>query len=159
MIRFWATIEFLPGQGAAIIELHSTVGKWAGGGRVECRSGERSDLYEIGYKEASMRASAKGGMLDRFSEYTPPAPQRPSAARENFRTFAENCTSRVELSTLPRPANALTVEATFFPAARCLNKRPSHWPESASSLRWIGSGGDAYVFGPCSRSCPMRAVS
>jgi hypothetical protein len=151
-IKLWATIEFLPGQCAAIVELHSTTGEWAGGGRVECRSGRRSDLYELGYDTASMRARAKGGALDRFSEYVAPAPPRPA---DDFLTFAKNCGSRVELPTLRRPGNALNVEAGFFPSARCLDKRPSHWPESATSLRWLGSGGDASVFGLCSRNCPM----
>jgi hypothetical protein len=71
---------------------------------------------------------------------------------------AATCGSRVELPTPRRPANALNLEVGA-PMTRCLSKRPSHWPASASSLRWIASGGDALVFGVCSADCPMRSAS
>lgn len=66
--RFWATIEFIRGQRAAIIELTNvTTGEWAGGGRIEIKSSLRSDLYEAGYVHASFNAAAKGGTLDRYT--------------------------------------------------------------------------------------------
>jgi hypothetical protein len=42
------------------------------------------------------------------------------------------------------------------PFARCLDKRPAHWPENMSALRWIASGGETWVFGPCSSNCPRE---
>ena len=65
--RFSATIEFLPGQRAAIIALTNGLGEWAGAHRIEVRSGLKSDLYEAGYKCASVSAAIHGGALDRFS--------------------------------------------------------------------------------------------
>lgn len=41
------------------------------------------------------------------------------------------------------------------PAPRCILKRPQHWPESATGLRWIASGGSITVFGDCSQACPV----
>lgn len=69
--RFSATIEYLPGQRAAIIELTDSRGEWAGGGRIDVRpiNGDvHGALYEAGYVDASRRAACKGGVLDRFSE-------------------------------------------------------------------------------------------
>lgn len=61
----WATLEYLrPGE--AIVELHSTSGKWLGGGLVQVRSRSRHDLYEAGYNSASQRAHAHGLSLERF---------------------------------------------------------------------------------------------
>lgn len=54
-----------------------------------------------------------------------------------------------------RRANALNVEP-MQPFARCLDKKPEHWPETMSALRWIASGGEAWVFGPCSSNCPRE---
>jgi hypothetical protein len=65
--RYSATIEYLPGQRAAIVALTDGLGEWAGAHRVEVRSGLKSDLYEAGYKCASVEATMKGGTLDRFS--------------------------------------------------------------------------------------------
>lgn len=66
--KFWATIEFLNGQRAAIIELTDiSTGEWAGAGRIEVRSGRRDDLYEEGYRQAAVSAHSKGGRLERFS--------------------------------------------------------------------------------------------
>lgn len=62
-----ATIEYLPGQGAAIVALFDSAGQWSGAGRIEVRSGLRSDLYEAGYHAASASATIKGGRLARFS--------------------------------------------------------------------------------------------
>jgi len=70
--RYSATIEFLLGQRAAIIELTDCNGEWAGGGRIEVRpiNGDvRGALTEAGYVHASASAAAKGGTLDRFSEW------------------------------------------------------------------------------------------
>jgi hypothetical protein len=67
---YWATIEYLDNQGAAIVELTDAVtGQWAGTGRIETRSGGRADLYEAGYRGASLSAQSKDGRLDRFTEY------------------------------------------------------------------------------------------
>jgi hypothetical protein len=59
--------------------------------------------------------------------------------------------------------NRLRVDAIMTETPRCLLKRPSHWPESASALRWIGSGGSAFVFGHCvgskSARCPLNKQS
>lgn len=44
------------------------------------------------------------------------------------------------------------------PSPKCINKKPSHWPESASALRWLGSGGDGVVFGNCNRDCPLLSL-
>ena len=65
MIKFFATLEFIPGQRAAILELTNQAGEWAGCGRVEGR--DRSDIYERAYTLASLNAQSKGGRLERFS--------------------------------------------------------------------------------------------
>ncbi len=56
--------------------------------------------------------------------------------------------------------NRLRVDAIETGIGRCLLKKPAHWPASASALRWIGSGGDAFVFGTCggrqSPRCPLN---
>lgn len=62
-----ATIEYLPGQAAAIVALFDAAGEWSGAGRVEVRSGLRSDLYEAGYRLAAASAAIKGARLGRFS--------------------------------------------------------------------------------------------
>jgi hypothetical protein len=67
MKRFTATFEILKGQGAVVVTLFDGA-EWSGSGRIEIRSRRRSDLYEAGYRAASMAAVAKGGILDRFSE-------------------------------------------------------------------------------------------
>lgn len=77
------------------------------------------------------------------------------AEAELARTTSD-CKSRIELPVPRRPANALNVEIGT-PAPRCLNKRPTHWPHTMSAIRWMASGGDALVFGRCSRNCPLRA--
>lgn len=66
MNKFNATIEFLSGQNAAIVTLHDHLGEWAGSGRVECRSGRKSDLYEIGYTAACRNAYAKDGRVETY---------------------------------------------------------------------------------------------
>lgn len=55
-----------------------------------------------------------------------------------------------------RPANALNIEVGQ-PSPRCNLKRPDHWPEGASALRWLGSGGSPLVFGRCDRACPLTS--
>lgn len=67
MLKFYATIEFLSGQRAAILALTNQAGEWAGSGRIEVRSGRRFDLYEEAYRQASFSAQSKGGRLERFS--------------------------------------------------------------------------------------------
>lgn len=69
--RFYATIEYLMAQSAAIVELTDSRGNWSGGCRIEVRpiNGDvKGALYEAGYIAASAKASAKGGVLDRFAE-------------------------------------------------------------------------------------------
>jgi hypothetical protein len=68
MIKFFATVEFLSGQSAAILTLTDQTGEWAGSGRVEGRT--RSDIYERAYTLASFNAQSKGGRLERFSRVT-----------------------------------------------------------------------------------------
>jgi len=152
MLKFYGTVEFLSGQKAAILTLTDHTGEWAGSGRIEVRSGLRSDLYEEAYKQASINATWKGGRLERFSVADPePEPTKPTWDEQS-----EACGSRVMLAFLHRSANALNIEP-MQPAARCLNQRPDHWPASMSALRWIGSGGEALVFGTCdASSCPER---
>lgn len=140
MLKFYATIEFLSDQRAAVITLTDQSGEWAGSGRIEVRSGLQSDLYEEGYRQASLRAQSHGGRLERFS------------------VVRESCGSRVQPELERRPGNALNVEIGQ-PMARCLNKRPDHWPESMSALRWLASGGEALVFGCCGGSCPMDTTT
>lgn len=135
MIKFYATVEFLSGQRAAILTLTDQAGEWAGSGRIEVRSGLRSDLYEEAYRQASFNAESKGGRLERLS------------------VVRESCPSRRELATERRPGNALNVEIGT-PSARCVEKRPEHWPESVSAIRWIASGGELLVFGHCAGECP-----
>ncbi len=70
--RFSATIEYISGQSAAIVELTDSNGEWAGGGRIDVRpiNGDvRAALYEAGYVHATARAASKGGALDKFSEW------------------------------------------------------------------------------------------
>lgn len=67
MVKFYATVEFLSGQSAAILTLTNQAGEWAGSGRIEVRSGLQSDLYEEAYRQASLNAQAKWGRLERLS--------------------------------------------------------------------------------------------
>lgn len=77
-MKFWATIEFLPGHHAAIVELQRVDGAvaWAGGFRVEIRqlstetdTEARARIRVRGYYYAARAAALKGGDLDRFSDY------------------------------------------------------------------------------------------
>lgn len=72
MVKFFATIEFLSGQRAAILTLTNETGEWAGSGRIETRSGLRSDIYEEAYRQACLNAQSKGGRLERFSVVVAP---------------------------------------------------------------------------------------
>ena len=65
-MNFTATIEFLPGQGAAIVALFDGAGEWSGAGRIEVRSRRHADLYDEGYRYASRAVACKGGTLDRY---------------------------------------------------------------------------------------------
>jgi hypothetical protein len=149
MLKFYATVEFLKGQSAAILELTDQQGDFAGAGRIEVRSGRRSDLYEEAYRQASLNASGKGGRLERFSVVGEASP----VVLPTWRTYRETCHARLENQQLRRPANALNVEIGTA-MDRCVAKRPSHWPEHMSALRWIASGGAVLVFGLCSPACP-----
>lgn len=147
----WATVEFLPGQRAAIIELTDSRGDWTGGFRIDIRSPLRSDLYEEGYRAASSAAAVKGGTLDRFCEYQGPSvPARPAGD-------PDACGQLVSADFLRRPANALNVEV-MQPMPRCRRKMPEHWSGTGtSSLRWLASGGSPLVFGRCTpANCPQR---
>jgi hypothetical protein len=73
-VKFTATIEYLLGQRAAIVELHDADGVFAGGSRIDLRPLAfettgllRGRLYEVGYSHASRCAAVKGGHLDRFT--------------------------------------------------------------------------------------------
>lgn len=75
-MKFTATIEFLTSQRAAIVELTDSTGEWAGGGRIDLRlrafethEALEARLYEAGYVYAARAASAKGGRLERFSDF------------------------------------------------------------------------------------------
>lgn len=144
MIKFYAVIEFLPGQRAGILTLTDQSGEWAGSGRIEGRN--RSDIYERAYQLASLSAQSKGGRLERFTQAEPSPPRN---------VLPETCGARVTPPLQLRRANALNIEAAQ-PLARCLDKKPAHWPEGASALRWIASGGEATVFGLCSSNCPRE---
>ena len=66
MNKFNATIEFFSGK--AIVTLYDADGEWSGGGLVEVKTRAKRDLYEAGYKVASLNASSKGGRLETFRE-------------------------------------------------------------------------------------------
>lgn len=76
-------------------------------------------------------------------------------AAEAFARYAAGCPYRIALEVERRPGNALNVEIGT-PVARCRSKPPRHWPAGAGWLRWLASGGSPLVFGPCSRSCPLK---
>lgn len=74
MSDFWATIEFLPGNQAAIVTLFDSKGEWSGASRIEtkcrrslCNHNPKDSLYEQGYDHASRTATWKGGRLARYS--------------------------------------------------------------------------------------------
>jgi hypothetical protein len=137
-----ATLEYMSNY-LAVLTLFDAHGEWAGASRIEGRN--REELYEHGYSRAAQAAEDKDGRLERFRVLdASPTPDLP-------------CPSRVTPALVRRLANALNVEP-IQPWARCLNKRPVHWPEGSSSLRWLASGGEAFVFGPCSRECPRMAM-
>lgn len=162
--NFSATIEYLPGHRAAIIELSDFRGEWAGGFRFElprAASTGRASLYEEGFRAAERAAAVKGGNLDRFSEYADRS-DPPEVGRGSFLEYdapaMETCGQFIQPALIPRPGNCVTVEIGI-PLPRCRLKLPSHWTGTgASSLRWLGSGGSPLVFGPCTPAmCPSRA--
>lgn len=65
------------------------------------------------------------------------------------------CGARLVLALARRPGNALNVEIGQ-PIDRCLNKRPSNWPSEMTGIRWLASGGDRLIFGPCCEPCPLE---
>ncbi len=71
MKKFWATIEYVPGQRFAVICLTGEDGAWAGAHRVEINrfylGSVRNALYEEGYRQAAMAAKFHGGRLERYS--------------------------------------------------------------------------------------------
>lgn len=146
--KYYGTIEFLSGQSAAILSLTDQRGEWAGSGRVEGRT--RSEIYERAYVLATLNATSKGGRLERFSSVEPEALPMTHTKR------SQTCGASVTPAFQHRRANALNIEP-IQPLTRCLDKKPDHW-HGMSALRWIGSGGDALVFGLCSSNCP-REVS
>ena len=76
---------------------------------------------------------------------------------KEFKSFSKACQSRVDIPVEARRGNVIAVEIGT-PQKRCLNKKPDHWPTNATALRWIGSGGDYFVFGHCSQcDCPRLA--
>jgi len=69
MIKFFATVEFLSGQQAAILTLTDAAGNWNGSGRVEGH--DRDHIYERAYTQASLAAQSKGGSLERLTVTDP----------------------------------------------------------------------------------------
>lgn len=70
MLHITATIEYVrPGE--AIVTLSDSCGEY-GCALVQCRSGNRSDLYAAGYHLADLDATSKGGRLDSFREVASP---------------------------------------------------------------------------------------
>lgn len=147
MVKFYATIEFLSGQSAAILTLTDQAGEWAGSGRVEGRT--RSTIYERAYALASLSAQGKGGILERFSRLEPPR------SRETFRERAGRCTDRVEVALARRPANALNVEIGKS-LDRCRLQTPPEWGTAdPRATRWLWSGGSPLILDPCAcATCP-----
>jgi hypothetical protein len=70
----------------------------------------------------------------------------------------QECKSRIRIPLARRPGNALNVEIGQ-PADRCIQKRPHHWPNSMTAIRWLASGGEALVFGCCCPPCPLDSWS
>lgn len=66
----------------------------------------------------------------------------------------QECNARIRIPLERRPGNALNVEIGQ-PADRCIEKRPHHWPNSMTAIRWLASGGEALVFGCCCPPCPL----
>lgn len=72
-----------------------------------------------------------------------------------FDDVSARCASRVQAESHQRPCNGLNVEH-FGGSHHCLNRKPGHWPESATAMRWIKSGGSVLVFGECCLTgCPI----
>lgn len=145
-MKFSAVVEFLADQKAAILTLTDWTGEWAGSSRVEGRT--RSEVYERAYSLAAFNAESKGGRLERFSK----------DERADKTICRDTCSALVIPTFLRRPANALNVEPVQ-PMGRCLDKKPSHWPQGSSALRWLASGGQEFVFGVCSNDCPREKHS
>lgn len=80
-------------------------------------------------------------------------------ASEAFKLFASKCPHQVCCETPQRPGNALNIEHfTVFPC-RCKLKVPEKWSHTKnppSAARWLMSGGEPTVFGPCMmQSCEL----
>lgn len=61
----------------------------------------------------------------------------------------KRCSERVEMDVPRRPANALNVEVGT-PLPRCRLKTPASWRGfDPRATRWLLSGGDPLVLGPC----------
>ena len=65
-MNFIGTIEHTSTHGVSIATLTDGRGGWFGSIRIE--SGSRSDRYERGYNELSVKAAIHGGILSRYSE-------------------------------------------------------------------------------------------
>ena len=73
-------------------------------------------------------------------------------ASEAFERFAAKCPHQVCCETPRRPGNALNIEHFGVFPQRCKLKIPSEWKRTGnqpSAARWILSGGELIVFGPC----------
>ena len=66
MKKFYATIEI--GHGRGILTMTDEHRQFVCGGRVETRSGQREDIYEVAYTQAAATATLKGGRLETFKE-------------------------------------------------------------------------------------------
>ena len=68
MKRYHGTIDYLPGDREAVIELTDAHGGWFGSQWIKlprAKSGKRA-LYELGYSTASVKATTHGGVLETF---------------------------------------------------------------------------------------------
>lgn len=72
-----------------------------------------------------------------------------------FRRYADGCPYRLTSEVERRPANALNLEIGA-PLPRCRLRLPREWKGRDMAARWLASGGTPFVFGLCSRACPLR---
>lgn len=62
---FYATLEHIRSD-EAIVTLFDADGEWSGAGLVQVKSCSKSDIYEEGYRMASVSARAKGGRIETY---------------------------------------------------------------------------------------------
>lgn len=75
--KFYATIEILSGQKAAILALTDAAGELVCAGRIEtscgsgCAHNVHDSLYELGYTYALKTAAFKGGQIETYRKVAP----------------------------------------------------------------------------------------